>query len=71
MWLLQMHHLAGLAGWFLRLIQPGDPLLHIRAAREQISALLPTIFTATTQLLEGVELRRWLRLVLTPTCRIG
>jgi len=63
MWLLQMHHLTGLAGRFLRLIQPGDPLLHIRSALEQVGALLPTIFTATTQLLEGVELRRRLRLV--------
>jgi hypothetical protein len=63
MWLLQMHHLAGLARRLLRCLCPGDPPLHIGAALEQIGALLPAIFTAATQLLEGVELRRRLRLV--------
>ena len=59
----QMHHFAGLPFWLLRLIEPRNPLLHIGAALEHIGALLPAIFTATTQLLKGVELRRWLRLV--------
>jgi hypothetical protein len=61
--LLQMHHLAGLPLRLLRLIEPGNPLLHIGTALEQIGALLPAIFAATTQLLEGVQLRRRLRLV--------
>jgi hypothetical protein len=61
--LLQMHHLAGLPLRLLWLIEPGNPVLHIVTALEQIGALLPAIFTATTQLLERVELRRRLRLV--------
>jgi hypothetical protein len=44
--LLQMHHLAGLLPRLLRLIEPGNPLLHIGTTLEQISALLPAIFAA-------------------------
>ena len=40
-----MHHLAGLSRGLLRLIQPGDPLHHIRAGIEQVGEFLPAILT--------------------------
>jgi hypothetical protein len=48
--LFQMYHLARLTGGLLRLIEPGDPLLHVGAGLEQVRELLLTILTPPVKL---------------------
>jgi hypothetical protein len=46
--------------WLLRLIDPGNPALHLGTALEQVCKLLPAVLAALAQLLGGIELqRRW------------
>jgi hypothetical protein len=59
---LEVHHRA-IAARLLRLIDPGNPPLHVGAALEQVGEFLSTVLAALAQLLGGIKLHRWWRII--------